>query len=127
MDNSNKVKARERFKSNGLSYDDITAGDICVLVMLLNKYIKAAVKRKEMSTSTMHMSEKLEMKRNTNGTIKECYLYINSHYFTQREAISFHINGFIGFCGWADEKNETPIIEAFNEWVDYLAETRPAA
>ena len=82
----NSEEARNYFKE-GLCYEDITEGDICVLVMLLNKHIKQAVKAKTMSTDSMRMSQKLDSKYRRNGTLKSCYLYINSHYFTQREFI----------------------------------------
>ena len=114
-------KARDYFKNKNLTYQDITVGDICVLVMLLNKAIKVACKNHEMSTDSMHMSEKIKSKYSINGTLKECYLYMNSHYFTRRECISFNSNGFIGFAGWADDKNLKPIKRAFVEWCDYLA------
>jgi hypothetical protein len=113
-------EAREYFKNKGLAYQDITAGDICVLVMMLNKEIKTACKNHEMSVDSMHMSEKIKSKYSTNGTLKECYLFINSHYFKQRECISFNENGFIGFCGWAGGDNPKPIHKAFTEWCDYL-------
>jgi hypothetical protein len=113
-------KAREYFKNKNLTYDDITSGDICVLVMLLNKKIKIACKNREMSVDTMCMSEKIKSKYNTHGRLDECYLFINSHYFTRRECISFNKNGFIGFCGWADDRNTKPIVEAFIEWCNYL-------
>jgi hypothetical protein len=114
-------EAREYFKSKGLSYADITEGDICTLVMLLNKYIKQACKNHEMSVDTMRMSQRIKSKFNTSGKLIECYLFINSHYFTQRECISFNIDGFIGFCGWAGGDNPRPIIKAFTEWCDSLA------
>lgn len=116
----NNDEAREYFKNKVLSYDDITAGDICVLVMLLNKHIKAACKNHEMSVDSMYMSEKIKSKYKTNGKLIECYLFINSHYFTQRECISFNKDGFIGFAGWADSSNTAPIIKSFVEWCDYL-------
>ena len=115
--------AREYFKSKGLTYANVTSGDICILAMLLNKNVKTANKRHEMSTDSMHMSDKIKSKYKTNGEIISCYLFINSHYFTQREAISFNEDGFIGFCGWADDRNTAPIVAAFMEWVDYLADT----
>lgn len=114
--------ARKYFAAKGLTYSDITAGDICVLTMLLNKHVKAAAKQGKMSVNTMHMSEKVDCKYKSNGTLIEGYLYINSHYFTRREAISFNEDGFIGFCGWADERNTEPIVAAFMEWCDVLAE-----
>jgi hypothetical protein len=115
-------EARDYFKNKGLTFQDITAGDICVLVMMLNKEIKKA--RKDMSVDTMYLSEKIKSKYNTNGTLKECYLFINSHYFTQRECISFNPDGFIGFAGWAGEANRKPIIKAFVDWCDYLVEEK---
>lgn len=114
-------EAREYFAGKGLTYDDITEGDILVLVMLLNREIKKAVKDNETSVSTIYLSSKVDMKKKTNGTIVCCYLYVNSHYFTRRECISFNRDGFIGFAGWADQDNTNPILRAFLEWCDYLA------
>ena len=112
-------QAREYFKNKGLIYSDITEGDICVLVMLLNKHIKKANKD-GITSCDMRMSEKIQSKYKTNGTVQECYLFVNSHYFTRRECISFNRDGFIGFCGWAGGGNPTPIINAFIEWCDGL-------
>lgn len=115
-------EARQYFTDKGLTYADITEGDILTLVMLLNKHIKAANKDNETSAE-MHLSSKMVIKKNSNGTIKNCYLYVNSHYFTQRECISFNSDGFIGFAGWADQGNTNPILRAFLEWCDILADT----
>ena len=113
-------EARAKFKDSGLTYDDITDGDILVLVMLLNREIKKSNKTGETSVYTMRLSDKKIIKHKSNGTIIECYLYMNSHYFTQRECISFNRDGFIGFAGWADVGNKNPILRAFLEWVDIL-------
>lgn len=115
-------EAREHFKNKGLSYGHITEGDICVLLMMLNQEIKKSNKIGETSASTMHMSNKVVMKKRSNGTIIKCFLYMNSHYFTQREAISFNEDGFIGFAGWADQGNTNPLLRAFLRWCDCLAE-----
>ncbi|MBL4968939.1 hypothetical protein [Bacillus halotolerans] len=115
-------EARNYFVQKGLSYEEITEGDICVLVMLLNKHVKQAAKAHTMPVDTMRMSQKIKSKYKTNGTLISCYLYINSQYFTQREAISFNPDGFIGFAGWADSGNTQPLIDAFIEWVDYMSE-----
>jgi hypothetical protein len=114
-------QAREYFKSKNLTYNDITEGDICVLVMLLNKHIKRACKNNEMSVDTMTMSEKIKSKYTTHGRLKECYLFMNSHYFTRRECISFNRDGFIGFAGWSGDANLKPIIKAFVEWCDCIS------
>lgn len=44
----------------------------------------------------------------------------SSFYFTDREAVTFNRDGFIGFAGWADDTNVQPILEAFCSWVDAL-------
>lgn len=115
-------EARQYFTDKGLTYDDITEGDILTLVMLLNKHIKAANKDHETSVE-MHLSSKTVIKKRTNGSILACYLYLNSHYFTRRECISFNEDRFIGFAGWADQGNTNPILRAFLEWCDILADT----
>lgn len=113
--------AREYFQKKGLTYDDITEGDILVLVMLLQKELKKSNKAGETSAD-MTLSSKISMKMKSNGSIICCYLYMNSHYFTRREAISFNKDGFIGFAGWADQGNTNPLLRAFLKWCDYLAE-----
>lgn len=120
-------EARQYFRDKGLSYHDITEGDILSLLMLLNLEIKKSNKAGETSDSTMHMSIKIYMKKRTNGTIIKCFLYINSHYFTQREAISFNEDGFIGFAGWADQGNTNPLLRAFLRWCDDLAAAKEEA
>ena len=120
-------EAREYFSSKGLTYDDITEGDILTLTMLLNKHIKAAVKDNETSVDSLTLSKKMVIKKKSNSTIIECYLYVNSHYFTQRECISFNRDGWIGFAGWADQGNTNPILRAFLEWCDYLAQQKEEA
>jgi len=114
-------EARQYFIDKGLTYEDITEGDILALVLLLNKHIKAAVKAGETSVNSIHLSKKINIKRKPNGSIIYCYLYVNSHYFTQRECISFNPEGFIGFAGWADQGNTNPILRAFLEWCDNVA------
>jgi hypothetical protein len=114
-------RAREYFRDKGLTYNDVTEGDILVLIMLLNKYIKKSNREGETSVSTIYLSRKVDMKKKSNGTIIFCYLYVNSHYFTRRECISFNPDGFIGFAGWADQGNTNPMLRAFLDWCDYLA------
>jgi len=117
----NSDDARSYFTEKGMTYKDVTEGDIGVLFILLNKHVKQANKSGVMSTNTMRMSQKIKSKYNTNGVVKECYFFLNSHYFTQREAISFNSDGFIGFAGWADGSNKAPLMSAFVEWVDTIA------
>lgn len=115
-------EAREYFKNKGLTYDSITEGDILVLSMMLEKELKISNRNKETSVSTLTLSKRIDLKKKSNGHIIDCFLYINSHYFTQRECISFNADGFIGFAGWADIGNKNPILRAFLKWCDYMAD-----
>lgn len=113
-------EAREYFSTCGLTYDDITEGDILALVLMINSELKKSNKSGETSVNTMTLSKNIEIKKKTNGTIRSCYLYLNSHYFTRREGISFNEDGFIGFAGWADSSNLNPLKRAFLKWCDQL-------
>lgn len=119
-------EAREYFRKCKLSYEDVAEGDILVLIMMLNKEIKKSNTAGETSVNTMHLSSRVDMKKRTNGTMVFCYLYLNSHYFIQREAISFNQEGFIGFAGWADQGNVNPLLRAFLKWCDYLVDQKEA-
>ncbi len=115
--------ARQYFIDKGLTYGAVTEGDILVLVMLLNQEIKKSNRIGETSVNTIHLSKRVNLKKKPDGTLISCFLYVNSHYFKQREAISFNANGFIGFAGWADQGNMNPILRAFILWCDYLKGT----
>lgn len=43
-----------------------------------------------------------------------------AHYFENREAVTFNINGFVGFAGWADDINIQPILSGFSRWVNEM-------
>ena len=118
---------RRYFADLGLTYDDITDGYILALVMLLNREIKKSNRSGETSVNTMRLSEKQIIKHKPGGSISECYLFMNSHYFTQRECISFNRDGFIGFAGWADDGNTNPLRRAFLEWCNVLKEQKKFA
>jgi len=114
-------EARECFKSKGLTYNDINEADIQMLYFILNRNIKKSVKNGETSVETMHMSKKVVVNKKRNGAITSAFLFVNSHYFTQRECVSFNKDGFIGFCGWADDTNTAPITASFIEWCDLMS------
>lgn len=115
-------EARAYFKNKGLTYDSITEGDILILSMMIEKELKKSNKNGETSVETMTLSKKIDLKKKSNGHITSCFLYLNSHYFERREAISFNQDGFIGFAGWADQGNTNPLLRAFLSWCNYLSE-----
>ena len=117
---------RKRFADYGLAYDDIKEGDILSLVLLLNQEIRKSNESGETSVNTMRLSNKVKMKCKPDGSITECFLFMNSHYFENRECISFNRDGFIGFAGWADSGNSNPIRRAFLQWCEILKSEKEA-
>ena len=115
-------EAREYFKSKGLSYEKIHDYDLLILRYLLVKEIEKSNKTGETSVNTMRMSSKQSMTLNPDDTIQTAFLFMSSHYFENRECISFNRDGFIGFAGWADQGNLNPIKRAFLKWCDFLTD-----
>lgn len=94
-------EARKYFNHTRLRYSDINEGDILVLCMLLQKELKS--EKYDVSVN-MRLSQRIETTYRLDGQLVECSTFVNSHYFKNRECITFNPDGFIGFCGWADEK-----------------------
>ena len=115
-------EAREYFKLKGLSYEKIHDYDLLILRYLLVKEIEKSNKTGETSVNTMRMSSKQSMSLNPDDTIHTAFLFMSSHYFENRECISFNRDGFIGFAGWADQGNLNPIKRAFLKWCDFLTD-----
>lgn len=116
-----REEARARFAELGMEkYGDLYEADIQILYMMLNRRLKQWVKEPGCTLPTMHLSKRVKVDKRTNGMVRSAFLFVNSFYFTQREAVSFNGDGFIGFAGWADDGNVQPILDAFIEWCDYM-------
>lgn len=111
---------RQHFKECGITYNDITEGDILALVLLLNREIKKSNQIGETSVNTMRLSKRISINTKPDGSINTCFLYMSSHYFNDRECVSFNRDGFIGIAGWADDGNSNPIRRALLAWCDDL-------
>lgn len=109
----------ERFTYSDLTQHDIEAleGFIAIELARYNKeYAYAAF-------SAMHISHRVKFKptvamSSRAGGIESAFLFCDGSYFNGREAISFNSDGFIGFCGWADDKNSITFLVAFYRWVN---------
>ena len=95
-------------------YSDITPNDIDALegfiAIELARYNRECSYARNTNMHTSHRGKvcsKIRMNHRTGG-IESAFLSCDGSYFTGREAISFNSDGFIGFCGWADDKNSTP-------------------
>lgn len=114
--------ARDYFKNKKLSYSDIMEGDILSLVILINRNLKRYKRESKYGREMgMYLSSKMVIKKNRDGSIIKCFLYVNSSYFTRRHCLEFEEDGRISFMGWADTKNSQPVLKAFTEWCDIIS------
>ena len=116
---NHREQAREYFKKCNLIYEDIDMNDIYHLISILNKEIFND------NILVMMNEPKLKGKNknvilNKNNKIVYAGLKVKGNYFSDREAITFNEDGFIGFCGWADMKRTLIFTNGFIEWCDYL-------
>jgi len=119
-------EAREYFKNKGLSYQDIQPVDL----QQLHHNIRINL---DIYRGTTDHAEQMDMKvrkmvpkdkRFDKGELVRAKIKIDGSYFNSREGITFHENGFIGFCGEFSTTNSEPILQAFVKWCDDLTEIK---
>lgn len=119
-------QARNHFRKRGLTYRDVKRAHIHLLLSLLDIEFEASRNNPE---SRDNVSPRINDKiiyvpSYENGSeigMQDAYLYMKGAYFSERECISFNLDGFIGFAGWASDGNVQPILRAFIRWCDLLA------
>lgn len=124
-------EARAYFKEKGLTYASVTIQDLHCLKELLDKhFINQRLARIKEGKKPLYWKRvnaakyyKGEFDPPT-GAMVCAFLTGSGEYFNAREVISFNRDGFIGFCGAADTENTAPVLAAFVEWCDWLAERR---
>ncbi|WP_087064461.1 hypothetical protein [Intestinibacillus massiliensis] len=125
-----RTEARDYFSEKGLTYASITIKDLNYLELLLNEQFLKQQKERlrtrdkpvywlRVNTAKYYKGEYTEA-----GGMVCAYMTGKGRYFNSREIISFNRDGFIGFCGDADEQNSVPVLTAFCDWCDWL--TQPA-
>lgn len=120
---NHREQAREYFKKCNLTYEDIDMNDIYQLISILNKEIfndNILIMMNEPKFKGKGKSVILDK----NNKIVYVGLKVKGNYFSDREAITFNEDGFIGFCGWADDKRTLIFTNGFIEWCDYLKNKR---
>lgn len=93
--------------------------DVHMLAMLVGEELcRHNLKDVDGKTSACKMSlGKLDT--SVSGTqVLGAYIRVDGFYFEDREAISIDPNGWVGFAGWADSRNERPFLVAFARWLD---------
>lgn len=114
-----REQAREYFVNNNLSYSDIEMNDLYKLISFLNKLMFDDEILIMMNEPKLRGPNK-NIKLNKKNRVIFAELRCKGTYFCDREAITFNEDGFIGFCGWADDKRASIITTAFIYWCDYL-------
>ena len=124
-----REEVRELFKEIGLSYSEIRMFD----VDKLRGFLKMELEYFQNNGFTMKLCQlrKKDIVLDENGSLLKCFFRVKGIikgsnngafkdiiHFTERECISFNQDGFIGFAGWADDKNARPFIDAFIRWVN---------
>jgi hypothetical protein len=103
-------QAREQFKESGLAEVPITLERM----IALREAINAEMLSSGLMDGTFHMKHHSNIKIHDNNCAE---LRCQSHYFDNREAVTFNENGFVGFAGWADDFNVQPILAGFLTWM----------
>lgn len=108
--------AREYFNHCGLTYTQIKKGNIQKLRQMIHKKISAT----DLLSNSFECNRKTKIETFVEGSIEYAYIGCKAHYFSDRDAVTFHKGGRITFASWACKVNVQPILEAFVEWCDLM-------
>lgn len=123
-------QARAYFKECGLTYADVTPSELHYLELLLDEQFIKERKKREQNPCKPQYWHRVNCADYHKGEFSPEGLLIcatmtgRGEYFVDREVISFNRDGFIGFCGSADIENKEPVLAAFVEWCDWMAERK---
>lgn len=116
-------QAREHFKNCGLTYSKIDDLKIRKLINMLDRKFLDNIENGYDFHKSMNLAMRLPLKKDIKALkkgLKFAYLKCDGSYFSGREAISFNEDGFIGFCGWADNSNANQFLECFCDWCNCI-------
>lgn len=122
-----RAEARAYFGDKGLTYADISRTDLSYLCALLDLHF--VKRRKELERGGLcpywlrtNPARNYKGEWAENGSMICAFLTGKGAYFTAREVVSFNRDGFIGFCGDSGNNAAAPVLAAFVEWCDAMAE-----
>lgn len=110
---------RDAFDHNLDGLDELRENDVYMLAMLVGEELcRHNLKDVDGKTSACKMTlGKLDTSV-ARGQVLGAYIRVDGAYFDDREAVSIDPNGWVGFAGWADSRNERPFLVAFARWLD---------
>ena len=110
---------REAFASQLDDQARLNEDDVHMLAMLVGEELcRHNLKDVDGKTSACKMTLHGVYIPDTGSEAIGAYIRVDGPYFEDREGISFETNGFVGFAGWADSRNERPFLCAFARWMD---------
>lgn len=121
-----RMDARAYFDKKGLTYSDISCTDLGLLVTLLDKHFSRE-RRERIEARRPVCWQRVNGIRGEyepNGGVVYAIIAAKGESFTTTNAISFNRNGFIGFCGGVHLDDVQPVLAAFTEWCDELADIK---
>jgi len=114
-----KNSLRQIFKEKYPDINVITQAQIHKLLWLLDDELEIHAKAGNL---VMHMNPLnilvAKMIREKGMKYKGLKLTVQSHYFPNRQAITFSPDGTVWFCGWAGGTNDIPFMKAFKRWLE---------
>lgn len=121
-----RAEARAYFKAKGLTYSDISCTDLELLSSLLNMRFAEARRAHLAAGKPSHWQRVIGVRGEyrASGSMIWTNIAAKGASFATTNAISFNRDGYIGFCGNASDDNLQPVLAAFAEWCDRLAEIK---
>ena len=121
-----RAQARAYFEAKGLTYSDISCTDLGLLTSLLNMRFAETRRARIAAGKPVHWQRVVGIRGDYkgNGGIISAHVVAKGATFSITNAISFNRDGYIGFCGEASEEHLQPVLAAFAEWCDKLAEMK---
>jgi len=104
---STRDDARTKIEQAGITSKNVTDYQL----LLLHSWIHQKMVQSENYRGTYRMNNEVSK-----------FMTCRTDQWESREAVSFNSDGFIGFAGWADNKNIRPILDGVEAW---LAELEP--
>lgn len=121
-----RQQMRDKFEASNLDYSKINKESIKKLCSILDEELKKF--NNNGFTMKIRAGRIADFEYNLNGSLSHAYISVQGitgegyQHFNRRQGIAFErLNRsketFIGFCGWADDTNVKPFLNAFDKWL----------
>ena len=121
-----RAQARAYFQEKGLTYSDISCTDLELLTALLNMRFAEARRARIAAGKPVHWQRVIGVRGEymASGSMIWTKIVAKGASFSTSNVIIFNLNGYINFCSEASEEHLQPVMAAFAEWCDKLAEMK---